>query len=106
MSIGREDADCELTEIIEILPGASNETHVITASAAVCNMPDRRNSGPRDLAGPLLLHGTSGSSRFLNSSRSSHRLNTACTVVVAIDRYQICSIRNPGMADSHSSGSA
>ena len=105
MSFGREDADCELTEIIEILLGSSNETLFITASGAFCNAGPM-NGRHRDLAEPAVLHGTSGISRFRNSSRSSHRLNTACTVVVAIDRYQMCSMRKPGMADSHISGSA
>ena len=47
-----------------------------------------------------------GTSRFLNSRRNNHRLNAACSVVVAIDRYQTCSMRKSGSPDSHISGNA
>src|SRR6266851_5656391 len=50
-------------------------------------------------------HCTSGTSRFLNSRRNSHRLNAACSVVVAIDKYQTCSMRKPGLVESQINGS-
>jgi hypothetical protein len=48
----------------------------------------------------------SGSSRFLNSRRSNPRLTPACSVVVAIDKYQTCSIRKPGRVESQIAGTA
>jgi len=48
----------------------------------------------------------SGSSRFLNLRRSNHRLTPACSVVVAIDKYQTCSIRKPGRVESQIAGTA
>src|SRR6266478_1364315 len=52
-----------------------------------------------------LPHGATGTSRFLNSKRSNHKLNAACSVVVAIDKYQTCSMRKPGLAESQINGS-
>jgi hypothetical protein len=45
-----------------------------------------------------------GTSRLANSRRSSHTLKAACSVVVAIDRYQTCSIRKPGRVESQIAG--
>src|SRR4051812_25004701 len=107
MSIGREDADCELTEIIEILLGSSNDERSINASRRLrklqrvtfskcrgCDFPATWVGGGR--------HGTSGIRRRRNSRYSSHTLKSACSVVVAIARYQMCSMRKPGSPDSHS----
>ena len=42
--------------------------------------------------------------RFLNSRSNSHTLRAACSVVVAIDKYQTCSIRKPGHVESQIDG--
>ena len=61
------------------------------------SVPARHSAGNADL---------SGASRFLNSRCSSHRLNAACSVVVKFEMYQAYSMRNPGRADSQSTGKA
>jgi hypothetical protein len=38
IGFGREDAICEYIEIMQILPGSSDDWRFINASAAICNM--------------------------------------------------------------------
>jgi hypothetical protein len=99
---GRGDAICECIEIMQILPGSSDNALLINASEAFCNMQAPRSCNKTSVS----FHGMSGTSRFLNSRRSNHKLNNAWSVVVAIDKYQACSIRKPGIADNQISGSA
>src|SRR3954468_22551609 len=100
MSIGREDADRELTEIIEILLGSSNDERSIAALQRLRKLQRVTFSKCREcdfaatwVGGGLRRHGTSGMRRRLNSRTSSHTLKSACSVVVAIARYQMCSMR-------------
>jgi hypothetical protein len=102
MGFGREGAICEYDKIMQILPGSSDDALLINASRMFGNMPTPISL--RD--GWHRLYINSGTSRFLNSRRSSHKLKPACSVVVAIDRYQACSIRKPGIADRKISGTA
>ena len=44
MSFGREGAICEYDEIMQILPGSSDNALLINASEAFCNMPAPRSS--------------------------------------------------------------
>jgi hypothetical protein len=41
MGVGREDAICEYDEIMQILPGSSDDAPLINASRAFCNMAPR-----------------------------------------------------------------
>jgi hypothetical protein len=45
-SIGRVGAICEVDEIMQILPGSSDDARLIDASPAFCNMPARNRRGP------------------------------------------------------------
>ena len=101
MGFGREGAICEWHDIMQILPGASDDPLLINASPAFGNMRAPVSLRER----PARAHCRRGTSRFLNSRRSSNRLMTACSVVAAIDRYQTYSMRKPGIADSQISGS-
>jgi hypothetical protein len=47
MSFGREGAICEYIEIMQILPGSSDDALLINASRVFGNMR-RLNSGPRN----------------------------------------------------------
>jgi hypothetical protein len=40
-SFGREGAICEYDEIMQILPGSSDDARLINASRAICNMQPR-----------------------------------------------------------------
>src|ERR1700692_3833151 len=44
MGFGREGAICEYIEIMQILPGSSDEAALINASRAFCNMSGCRNA--------------------------------------------------------------
>jgi len=43
MGFGREGAICEYDEIMQILPGSSDNALLINASEAFCNMPAPRS---------------------------------------------------------------
>jgi len=38
MGFGREGAICKYIEIMQILPGSSDDSRLINAKAAICNM--------------------------------------------------------------------
>ena len=42
--------------------------------------------------------------RFLKSRSNSYTLRVACSALVAIDKYQTCSIRKPGKVESQTDG--
>jgi hypothetical protein len=44
MGFGREGAICEYIEIMQILPGSSNDALLINASRAFCNMAGSRTT--------------------------------------------------------------
>jgi hypothetical protein len=50
------------------------------------------------------LRWTTETSRLRSSRRSNQKLSKACIVVVAMDKYQMCSARKPDCADNHKVG--
>src|ERR1700733_7456856 len=89
MGFGREGAICEYIEIMQIPPRFERRSAAYKGIIGVlqyggADVPERHWR---------LRHRIAGASRFLNSRRSSHKLTPACSVVVAIDRYQTSSMR-------------